>query len=72
MRTKPILCCPTPAGVLTRINWMGGGRERGKRRMGKGEVKEKCRRGTKERGEAEKRKKRRKKKTFPRGILQAV
>ena len=41
MRTKPILCCPTPAGVLTRINWMGGGRERGKRRMGKGEVKEK-------------------------------
>ena len=40
--------------------------------MGKGEVKEKCRRGTKERGEVEKRKKRRKKKTFPRGVLQAV
>ena len=51
---------------------MGGGRERGKRRMGEGEVKEKCRRGMKERGEVEKRKKRRKKKTFPRGILQAV
>ena len=54
MRTKPILCCPTPAGVLTRINWMGGGKgerrgegreEEGgreeRRRMGKGEVKEK-------------------------------
>ena len=44
MRTKPILCCPTPAGVLTRINWVGG--EKGER--GGGERREEEREGEQE------------------------
>lgn len=67
MRTKPILCCPTPAGVLTRINWVHGRRkgreeeEKGGKKRGK---KENRKRGGEGKVEGKARRERRMKKTF--------
>ena len=76
MRTKPTLCCPTPAGVLTRINWVGEkgerSRERGRerwRKTGEGEVKGKWKGKEEGRGgEGKERRERRIKKIFSRHV----